>query len=67
MQTKKQSIIESVTNTVTGFILSLFIQWFFYPMFGFKSNISINIVLTTIFTISSLLRGYLIRRIFNKL
>ena len=66
MQSKKHSLIESVTNTVAGFVVSLGIQLAIYPAMGIPVKFSQNIVITCIFTIASILRGYLIRRIFNK-
>jgi len=66
MQSNKNSILESVTNTASGFILSLLIQWLVYHIFGFKRTLSINIYLIFIFTVTSFLRSYILRRIFTK-
>lgn len=66
MQSRKHSLIESTTNTIVGFIVSLLIQLAIYPAMGIPVRFSQNIIITFVFTISSILRGYLIRRIFNK-
>lgn len=66
MQSRKHSLIESITNTVVGFIVSLLIQLAIYPAMGIPVRFSQNIIITFIFTISSILRGYFVRRLFNR-
>jgi len=65
MQSKKHSLIESVTNTFVGFIVSLLIQLIIYPTMGIPVTFTQNIIITFIFTLASILRGYMVRRIFN--
>ena len=65
MQSKKYSLIESVTNTAIGFMISLLIQIVIYPVMGIPVTFSQNIIITMVFTLVSILRGYVIRRIFN--
>lgn len=67
MQTKKFSLIESVSNTLIGFIISLLIQLIIYPALGIPVTFSQNVIITFIFTAVSILRGYIVRRIFNKI
>ena len=66
-QTKKKSLIESVTNTVVGLLTSFLIQIIIYPMLNIEVSIGQNLLITFVFFIASVLRGYLIRRFFNKL
>ena len=66
MQSRKISLVESVTNTAVGFMVSLGIQLAIYPAMGIPVTLSQNIFITFIFTIASILRGYIIRRFFNK-
>lgn len=66
MQSKKNSIIESVTNTVIGLVASFIIQIIIYPLLNISVNINQNIIITFVFFAASVLRGYLIRRYFNK-
>jgi len=67
MQTKKRSLVESVTNTVAGFMVSLAIQLIIYPAMGIPVRFSQNLFITLVFTVASIARGYVIRRIFNKI
>ncbi len=66
MQSKRLSIIEAITNTVVGLTTSFVIQLIIYPTLGIKVTISENIIITCVFFIVSILRGYVIRRVFNK-
>ena len=66
MQTKKQSIIESLTNILVGLITSFLIQLIIYPLLNIPVSLNQNIIITVVFFIVSFLRGYLIRRFFNK-
>lgn len=66
MQSKKYSIIESVTNTVIGLVTSFLIQLIIYPLLDIPVSINQNIIITLVFLIVSIIRGYLIRRLFNK-
>ena len=65
MQKRKHSLIEAVTNTATGFLVSLCIQLVIYPAMDIPVRIEQNLIITSVFTIASILRGYLIRRFFN--
>ena len=66
MQSKKNSLIESVTNTVTGLVTSFLIQLVIYPILNIPVSLSQNVVITSVFFVASIARGYIIRRIFNK-
>jgi hypothetical protein len=67
MQTKKISLIESVTNTIIGLVTSFLIQIIIYPLLDIPVSLGQNIIITFVFFLASILRGYLIRRFFNKL
>ncbi|WP_210707378.1 DUF7220 family protein [Maribacter dokdonensis] len=66
MQTKKQSFIESLSNTAIGFIVSYASTFLIFPLVGFESNGGKNLIITLYFTAVSILRGYVLRRYFNK-
>lgn len=67
MQSKKLSIIESLTNILVGLITSFIIQLIIYPILNIPVTLNQNIIITCVFFIVSFLRGYIIRRIFNKI
>jgi len=64
-QNKKQSFIESVIQMLIGLITSFIIQVILYPLMGIPVTLSQNIIITLVFMVVSVLRGYLIRRYFN--
>ena len=67
MQTIKNSIYESVTNVIAGLITSFLIQIFIYKWLNIPVTINQNVKITIVFFIVSFIRGYIIRRIFNKI
>lgn len=77
-QTKRQSMIEASLNVLSGmviaFIISQLAHWFEpqiqkYIWSGFEWNISAgsNMIMTTVLTAISVVRGYAWRRHFNKI
>lgn len=66
-QTKLESLIEAFTNTVIGFFITMTI----YPVVNWVCGIEMSMaqasLSTAIFTLVSILRGYIIRRFFNNL
>lgn len=64
-QTRLGSLIEACINTLIGFFGSLALSLVVYPMFGARFTLAQNAWIITIFTLWSVLRGYIIRRWFN--
>jgi hypothetical protein len=67
MQNKKYSFIESLINTFTGLVVSFCIQLVIYPILDIPVRFSQNIIITLAFTFASIGRGYIVRRLFNKI
>ena len=67
MQSKKLSIVEAVSNTLIGLLTSFIIQIIIYPILNIEVSINQNIIITFVFFIASIIRGYLVRRLFNKI
>ena len=66
MQSKRSSFVEALLNTAIGYVISLAVQLVAYPAFGHSFTISQNLGLGVVFAVASLIRGYVIRRWFNK-
>lgn len=64
-QTKKHSFIESITNVAVGYGVALLSQIVIFPYFGIKVSLKQNMVIGCFFTVISILRSYVLRRIFN--
>ena len=67
MQSKKHSTLESLTNTIVGLLTSFAIQLVIYPLLNIPVTLNQNIIITVVFFVVSFLRGYIIRRVFNKI
>ena len=67
MQSKKHSMIEVITNTVVGLLFSFAIQVIIYPLLDVDVSINQNLLITLMFFIASIIRGYVLRRVFTKL
>jgi hypothetical protein len=65
MQNKKHSFLESIFQTVIGLGTSILIQLILYPLMGIPVTFTQNVIITIVFFIVSIIRGYLIRRYFN--
>ena len=67
MQTKKQSLIEQVVNVGTGFIIAQVMVLYLIPCWDSSSLTWVDsFYISSIFTSVSLTRGYIFRRLFNK-
>lgn len=67
MQSRKKSILEAFTNTIIGLFVSFGIQMIIYPAMNIPVTLNQNFVITMVFFAASVLRSYIIRRIFVKL
>lgn len=65
MQTKKNSLIESVTNVAVGYVIAILSQLIIFPLFNVNVSFLNNLLIGVWFTIISIIRSYTIRRIFN--
>ena len=65
-QSRRQSFFESLTNTAIGFGISFASTFLIFPLVGIASSGGKNFIITCYFTVISILRGYLLRRVFNK-
>jgi len=66
MQTKRHSIIESISNVVIGYCTALITQIIIFPIFNIHTSQSENMKIALIFTIISLIRNYFVRRWFTR-
>lgn len=68
MQTKRHSLLEQVLNVGSGFVLSSLVwQFVIIKWWDIHTSFSENLQITSVFTIVSIVRGYVWRRLFNKL
>jgi hypothetical protein len=66
MQTRTHSFIETCTNVGIGWVTAFTLQLIIFPLFDINIPLSTNIKISVIFTIAAIIRGYIVRRYFNK-
>lgn len=66
MQTKRQSLIETLVGNAIAFSISTALAMLIVPwIFGTKANLGQGILMTVIYTFVSIVRSYYVRRFFN--
>jgi uncharacterized protein YacL len=64
-QTRLESLVEVIIGVIIGWIIGLLTQLLAFPLFGINVSFADQFLLSVIFTIVSIIRGYAIRRWFN--
>lgn len=67
MQTRSMSMIEAITNTLVGFVMSILLQLLMTSALSIQMSLDQNLIMSLVFTVASVARGYLVRRMFLKL
>jgi len=65
MQSRVESLVESIVNIAIGYGVALLSQILIFPLFGIHVPLSTNLWIGLWFTMISLVRSYVIRRWFN--
>ena len=63
-QTRFMSLIETLVGIAIGFTVSVIITALVLPAYGHHVTMGDNLQITAIFTVASVIRGYLVRRAF---
>lgn len=66
-QTRKASLVETLLNTALGYGVALAAQIIVFPWFGINIPLSSNILIGAVFTVVSIARGFILRRMFEAL
>ena len=64
-QSRIMSAVESVTNVCVGYGVAVAVQIAVFPMFSMNVSIGNNLLIGLIFTVVSLARSYVLRRVFE--
>lgn len=65
-QTRLISIAETLTNICVGVVVNFTLAQVLFPAFGIHVTVSANLKVTAILTVAAILRGYAIRRVYNR-
>jgi NhaP-type Na+/H+ or K+/H+ antiporter len=66
-QSKRGSACEALTNIAVGYGINFLANLLVFPLFGLSISIEQNLKIGIIYTFISLVRSYLLRRIYNSI
>jgi hypothetical protein len=64
-QSRLMSLAESVANVIFGYGVAVVTQILIFPIFGLQTTLGQNLAMGGVFTIVSLARSFLLRRLFE--
>lgn len=67
MQSRMMSLAEAVTNVSVGYLVAIITQMVVFPWFGLSAPLSVHLAIGAVFTVVSIARSYILRRIFNRI
>ena len=65
MQSKRESMIETLTSVFIGWLIGVILNLTILPLFNYNITVVDSLWVSLIFTVISVVRGYFIRRFFN--
>ena len=66
-QSRALSLVEAVTNVAVGFGIAVGVQIAVFPVYGLAVRFGDTLGIAAIFTGVSILRSYLVRRLFERI
>jgi hypothetical protein len=66
-QSRLMSLVEAVANVLVGLLVAIATQIVVFPMFGVQASLLQNLQLALVFTGISIIRSFLLRRLFEAL
>lgn len=66
-QSRLMSFLKTTLSTFIGLVVALTTQLLVFPLFGFHPSLPENLIITAIFTVVSIARQFVVRRLFEAL
>ena len=66
-QSRTHAMSEAVANVILGYGLAVALQLLLFPAIGLQISVLQSMKIGVLFTVVSLLRSYVLRRLFNRL
>lgn len=66
-QSRTMSMVEAAVNVTVGYVLAVGTQIVVFPLFGIQAALREHMTIGLAFVCVSLARGYLLRRLFERL
>ena len=64
-QSKKMSLLESLVSVVAGYIITVLIQYWVYPIFGITIPATEALLISLIIVLAAFVKNFSVRRLFN--
>ena len=64
-QSRLASLAESIANVIVGYGVAVITQILIFPVFGLHTTLAQNLKMGAVFTVVSIARSYLLRRVFE--
>ena len=64
-QSRLMSLVEAIANVAVGYDVAVITQILIFPVFGVHTTLAQNLKMGAIFTIVSIARSFVLRRIFE--
>jgi len=65
VQSRRMSLVEAIVNVIVGYGLAVLTQIVVFPVFGLGASLSDSLAIGLVFTLVSLARSYVLRRVFE--
>ncbi len=66
-QSRRMSVVEATVSTAIGYIVAVATQFVVFPIFGLAVGVWENLGIGLAFTAVSIVRSYLVRRLFERI
>ncbi len=66
-QSNLMSLIESAVSVLVGYVLTVMVQLFLYPLFEVRMSLQDSLLISLIVVFIAFLKNYMVRRVFNRI
>ncbi|WP_041633614.1 DUF7220 family protein [Magnetospirillum gryphiswaldense] len=66
-QSRRMSMVEAAANVVIGYGIAVATQVVVFPIFGIHITLADDLAIGLVFAVVSLARGFMLRRVFERL
>ena len=66
-QSRTMSLVESIANVIVGYGVAVVTQILIFPVFGLQITLAQNLKMGAVFTVVSIARSYVLRRLFERI
>lgn len=66
-QSRLMSLVEAVANVIVGYGVAVVTQIVIFPIFGLHTTLAQKLKMGAVFTLVSIARSYVLRRLFERL